>query len=153
ARRRREPDVTEARKDEAHMSPNWEVKAERIAGTELRDVRNIVTGNGITTELFRQDWGVASAEVAQIIYVSLRPGALSAWHKHDLQTDHLFAVEGTLRTVLYDGRDDSPTRGLVNVHLQSRARPFLLIVPPGVWHGLQVLGNETAAFVNFFDHQ
>ncbi|HEX4624111.1 MAG TPA: hypothetical protein VH231_06615 [Solirubrobacteraceae bacterium] len=38
------------------MSRNWDVSSDRIAGTELRDVRNIITGNGITAELFRQDW-------------------------------------------------------------------------------------------------
>jgi len=135
------------------MSRNWDVSSDRIAGTELRDVRNIITGNGITTELFRQDWGVVDAEVVQIIHVSLRPGALSAWHKHERQTDHIFVVGGHLRTALYDGREDSPTYQMVNVHHQSRERPFLLILPPGVWHGLQVLGNETASFVNFFDHQ
>jgi dTDP-4-dehydrorhamnose 3,5-epimerase len=30
-------------------------------------------------------------------------------------------------------------------------RPTLVVIPPGVWHGLQVLSAEAATFVNFFD--
>jgi dTDP-4-dehydrorhamnose 3,5-epimerase len=42
---------------------------------------------------------------------------------------------------------------MVNVLQLSRARPTLVIVPPGIWHGLQAVGAEPGQFVNFFDHQ
>jgi dTDP-4-dehydrorhamnose 3,5-epimerase len=145
--------VTPAEKDPPHVSPDWEIAADRIDGVVTRDVRNIVTANGITTEVFRQDWGVVGADVVHMIFVTLRAGALSAWHMHKRKTDHLFVVGGHLRAVLYDGREDSPTYEMVNVLHLSRLRPTLAIVPPGVWHGLQTLGSEPGSFVNFFDRQ
>jgi dTDP-4-dehydrorhamnose 3,5-epimerase len=64
-------------------------------------------------------------------------------------TDRLFVSQGQLKVVLYDARDDSATKGtLMEVHAGD-ARPSLLIVPPGVWHGLQSLGNVDALVLNF----
>ena len=42
-----------ARKDAAHMSRDWVVDRRLIAGVKVREVRSVVTANGITTELFR----------------------------------------------------------------------------------------------------
>ena len=135
------------------MTREWERREERIAGVEVREVRNIVTGNGITTELFRKDWGIVGSEVTAMIHVTLRPGAISAWHMHKLKTDHLFAVAGAIRAVLYDDRPGSATNGRVDVLNLSPMRPMLVVIPPAVWHGIQVLGNEPGAFVNFFDRE
>ena len=60
-------------------------------------------------------------------------------------------VSGTLRVVLYDDREDSSTRGGVNVVNVSNVRPTLLVVPPGVWHGVKNLGVGMVNFVNYFD--
>jgi dTDP-4-dehydrorhamnose 3,5-epimerase len=145
--------VRSAAKDAAHMTPGWDVVAEHIDGVRTREVKHIVTGNGVTTELFRKDWGIAEAEITAMIHVSLRPGVVSAWHMHKLKTDHLFTVGGTLRAVLYDGREGSPSRGRVDVLNLSPMRPTLVVIPPGVWHGIQSLGPEPGCFVNFFDRE
>ena len=144
-------DATLGQKDAPHITPEWQLTAERIDGVRTREVGNIVTANGETTELFRKDWGITCAEVVAMIHASLRPGAISAWHMHRLKTDHLFVVGGALRAVLYDGRNGSPTRGRVDVFHLSPMRPMLVVIPPEVWHGFEVLGNQAARFVNFFD--
>jgi cystathionine beta-lyase len=33
----------------------------------------------------------------------------------------------------------------------DRARPMLVTIPPGIWHGVQNLGASDCAFLNFFD--
>ena len=143
--------ITSATKDQPHVSPDWDVSMDLIDGVVTREVRNIVTANGITTEVYRKDWGVVGSEVVHAIHVSLRPGALSAWHMHERKTDHLFTVAGHLRAVLYDDRDGSPTRGRVNVLHLSPLRPTLVVIPPRVWHGIKNLAGEPSTFVNYFD--
>jgi dTDP-4-dehydrorhamnose 3,5-epimerase len=138
-------------KDEAHISPEWEVRRDLIAGVDLREVRHVVTRNGITTEVHRRDWGVSIGDVEQIIHVTLRPGALSAWHMHELKTDHLFVVSGMAKVVLFDGRVDSPTSGQIDELICSAMRPTLLVIPPMVWHGIHNTGSEPLSFVNYFD--
>ncbi len=67
------------------------------------------------TELFRTDWQLLETPVEQIIHVAFRLGAVSAWHMHRRQIDHFFVVAGTIKVVLYDGRDDSPTKARLQV--------------------------------------
>ena len=141
-----------AEQDRQTVAADWSSTAPLIDGVRTIEVRNVVTQNGITTEVFRRDWPLGEAEITHAIHVHLRAGALSGWHSHRLKTDHLFVVSGLIRAVLYDDRPDSPTRGMVNELFLSHARPQLVVIPPLVFHALQVLGSEPAAFVNYFDH-
>lgn len=122
-----------------------------IDGVACREVRNIVTANGVTTELYRSDWGFVDGTVEQAIHVALRGGAISAWHQHRERWDYLFVVTGHLRVVLFDPREGSSTRGQVDVFHLSPQRPMLTAVPPFVWHGVQNLSTGSSSFVNFFD--
>ncbi len=138
-------------KDAAHLTPEWDRVEDHIDGVRTREVKNIVTGNGTTVEVYREDWGIATAAVTAMIHVTLRPGAVSAWHMHQHKTDHLFVIGGLIRAVLYDDRDGSTSKGRVEVLNLSPMRPTLVVIPPRVWHGIQVLSAEPGTFVNFFD--
>ena len=138
-------------KDDAHITAEWVVKAAHIDGVRTHDVRNIVTANGITTELYRPDWGIVDGSVQQTIHVALRGRAVSAWHQHRLRWDYVFVVGGHIRIVLFDPREDSATKGKVDVFHLSPARPTLLSIPPWVWHGVQNLSLDVSSFVNMFD--
>jgi dTDP-4-dehydrorhamnose 3,5-epimerase len=145
--------IVSAVKDEPHVTPDWDIALDLIDGVRTREVRNIVTANGITTEVHRDDWGIVDGGVEQVIHVSLRAGAISAWHMHERKTDHLMVVSGHLRAVLYDGREESPSAGRLNVLHLSVARPTLVVIPPRVWHGIQNLADSPSTFVNYFDLQ
>jgi dTDP-4-dehydrorhamnose 3,5-epimerase len=142
---------TPPQKDQALAPPRSNVRAGSIDGVLLREGSNIVTRNGHTTEVFSSPWELPVDEVRHVIHVSLRPAAISAWHMHREQTDQIVATAGMLRVVLYDGRD-SPTKGNIDVFELSPMRPTLLLIPPGVWHGVQnTLASEFSSFVNLFD--
>jgi dTDP-4-dehydrorhamnose 3,5-epimerase len=53
-----------------------------------------------------------------------------------------------VRTVLYDGRADSPTFGRYEVHNLTSASSGLLLIPPGVLHASQNWGEDEAAIMN-----
>ena len=140
-----------ATKDKGHVSPNWDFTYDLIDGVRMKDVRNIVTKNGVTRELFRPDWGVTGGTVQHMIHVGLRSHAISAWHMHEIQTDHIYPINGLGKLVLFDDRAQSKTRGKVNAFNVSPMRPTLFVVPPGVWHGLQNMDTPEFQFINFFD--
>jgi dTDP-4-dehydrorhamnose 3,5-epimerase len=133
------------------VRPDGSPIVELIEGIKLKEMPNVITRNGVTTEVFRSEWKLDGGTVAQIIHVWLRPRAISAWHCHALQTDRIFVTDGTIKLALFDARGESPTRGRVTVLTLSRLRPTLVVVPPGVWHGLENLEQTPSAFVNFFD--
>ncbi len=64
------------------------------------------------------------------------PGRVVAWHRHQKQTDHWFVIKGNLKVGLLD--DDGNHKW---VYLGDNARRVLSI-PPGVWHGYMVMGDE-----------
>ncbi len=71
------------------------------------------------------------------------PGRIVAWHRHQRQTDNWLVVKGNLKVGLMD--DDRNVRW---VYLSEHDRRTLRI-PPGVWHGFMVLGNEEAILVYY----
>jgi dTDP-4-dehydrorhamnose 3,5-epimerase len=143
--------VTAARKDAAHIDREWVVDRQLIEGVRCREVRNVVTANGTTTELYRPDWDIVDGTVQQAIHVTLRGRAISAWHQHRNRWDFLFVVGGHVRVVLFDPREDSTTLGQVDVFHLSPYRPMLLAIPPFVWHGVENLSTDVSCFVNLFD--
>jgi len=138
-------------KDRAHINEEWVIDRRLIDGVAIREVRSVITANSVTTEICRSDWGVVEGAIEQTIHVAMRGGAVSAWHQHRHRWDYLFVIGGHLRIVLYDPREESPTRGQVDVFHLSPNRPQLLAVPPAVWHGVQNLSNDVSSFVNLFN--
>ena len=137
-----------AQKDSQQISEDWQVLAESIDGVSVREVRHVPRDHGVITEIFRPEWDPTGAPVVHIYQSRLFPGAIGAWSCHMRTTDRLFVNQGHLKIVLYDARDDSGTKGrLMELHAGD-VRPALLIIPPGVWHGVQCLGSVDALFLN-----
>ncbi len=81
-------------------------------------------------------------EIKQTSYSETLPGVIKAFHWHKRQWDVWFLVKGSAQVVLYDLRDNSPTKGQTDI-LYPNARNMLLIaIPPGVAHGYRVLGTQ-----------
>ncbi len=143
---------TAPQKDQPLAAPRSGIRAGSIDGVLLREGSNIVTRNGHTTEVYSSPWGLPVEAVEHVIHVSLKPAAISAWHLHRAQTDQIVPVSGMLKVVLYDPREEASSRGRVDVFHLSPMRPSLLLIPPGVWHGVQnMLASEFSAFINLFD--
>jgi dTDP-4-dehydrorhamnose 3,5-epimerase len=123
----------------------------RISGVQVVELGNVITRSGWMTELFRTDWPAVGIAVRQINWVALNPGAVTDWHCHTGQTDHLIGVGGNIKLALWDGRKDSPTKGATDVFRLGAMRPLMVIVPSGVWHGLRNESGETAGYINVID--
>jgi dTDP-4-dehydrorhamnose 3,5-epimerase len=53
-----------------------------------------------------------------------------------------------MKVALYDGREGSPTRGVVNEFIIGERNPMLIKIPPLVYHGFKCVGIEEALIVN-----
>ena len=139
-------------KDGQSITQDWTfVTADLIEGVALKEIRNVPKQNGYLTEIFRQDWFDGLEHVDQIFQVVLFPGGLSAWHAHAKTTDRLFVSDGLVRVALYDDRPESSTRGRINEFRLGTIRPGLVAIPPGVWHGVQNIGDRTSTILNIVD--
>jgi dTDP-4-dehydrorhamnose 3,5-epimerase len=138
-------------RDAQSVTCEWDVLQDFIDGVRLKSVRHVAKNGGWLTELFRRDWQLDDGVVDQVFQVCLYSGQISAWHAHRLTKDRLFASHGQMKVVLYDARQSSPTHQRLNEFVLGTVRPALLVVPPGVWHGIQAIGDERAVMINMVD--
>ena len=140
--------IQTAKKDPQIISEDWHVFKDIIHGVHIKEVLHVPRDHGVITEVFRPEWDPTGMPVVHIYQSRLFPGAIGAWSCHTRTVDRLFVNQGRLKAVLYDGREDSPTYGKINeVHLGDE-RPALIVIPMGVWHGLQNLGSSDALVLN-----
>jgi dTDP-4-dehydrorhamnose 3,5-epimerase len=140
-----------ATKDEQSVTSDWTVLQDLIDGVGLIEVRNVIRDSGHLTEVLRRDWFGADVEIDQVFQITLSPHGVSAWHVHLDTTDRLFVNAGQVKIVLYDARPESPTHGQVNEFRLGERRPGLVIVPPGVWHGIKNLDQTESRVLNLVD--
>lgn len=140
-----------AARDGKSVTSDWlPVSRPTLEGVQVIESRWVIKSNGRLVELFRRDW-LGDAHVDQVFHVVLNGHGLSAWHAHERTLDRLFVASGHVRAVLFDPRTGSPTCGRVAEFLLDASRPQLLVVPPGIWHGVQNLDREPAILVNMPD--
>jgi dTDP-4-dehydrorhamnose 3,5-epimerase len=121
----------------------------RIEGVELFRVTPYVDHRGSLTEVVNFDHPFWREEVVYAYCFTIAPGRIKGWGMHKLQSDRYFLVRGSVRTVLYDGREGSSTLERYEVHNLTAANSGLLLIPPGVWHASQNWGEDEAAVMNF----
>jgi len=119
-----------------------------IDGVEVRDLRFLPDERGWLIELLRSDWEVYQ-KFGQAYATACYPGVIKAWHYHKIQTDHFTCIAGMAKLALYDARENSPTKGMINEFYLGKFNPILVKIPNNVYHGFMAVGNETVTIVNF----
>ncbi len=120
-----------------------------IEGVAVRELKRNVDDRGYLMEVLRSDWGDVFRRFGQA-YVSLNyPGVIRAWHWHKKQWDVFVCLVGTIKVPLYDGREESGTRGRIEEFVIGEHRPAAVLIPPGVYHGYRTLGTTPSLLLNF----
>ncbi len=119
-----------------------------LCGVKVQKLRLIPDERGWLMEMMRRDWEVFD-KFGQAYVTACYPGVIKAWHYHKLQVDHFACVYGIAKLALYDSREDSPTRGMINEFYIGTLNPILVKIPSLVYHGFTAVGNEIAMIVNF----
>ena len=118
-----------------------------IDGVIVKKLKPIPDERGRLMEILRCD-DPFFQKFGQVYMTTAYPGVVKAWHYHKKQTDHFCCVKGTMKVVLYDARDGSPTQGEVNEFFMGEHNPILVVIPQGVYHGMKGVGTEEALIIN-----
>lgn len=123
-----------------------------IDGVLVQDLGWFTDQRGSLAVLLRDDQReLAGERIGQVYVTTVLPGVVKAWHKHGEQTDRMVGLVGRTLLVLIDGRDDSPSRGrMIDLVLGDR-HSVLVLIPPGVWHGLKAIGDGESMVLNMPD--
>lgn len=118
-----------------------------IEGVATKDLIAHPDERGRLWEILRSDDDIFQ-QFGQVYITTAFPGVVKAWHAHRLQTDFFTVVSGLAKFVLYDMREDSPTRGEIAEFFIGRDNLQLITIPPGVYHGFKNVGREELLALN-----
>src|SRR5262249_22460893 len=119
-----------------------------IDGLIVRPARPQEDKRGEIVEIFDPAWGIQPDPLVYVYASSIRPGAIKGWIVHRHQDDRIFHAAGVVRWAFFDDREGSPTHGLVNVLTFSERTRSLIVIPRGVYHAVENIGQTDAFFVN-----
>lgn len=118
-----------------------------IESVRLKPLRVMCDERGRLMEMLRSDDELFKG-FGQTYMTTAYPGVVKAWHYHRKQWDHFVVVSGMMKIVLFDSREDSPTKGVVNEFFLGAHNPALLQIPPLVYHGFKCISEHEAIVIN-----
>ncbi len=118
-----------------------------IRDVAIKKLRVIPDERGRLMEILRSDDELFS-KFGQVYVTTAYPGVVKGWHYHKKQTDHFAVISGMIKLVLYDGREDSPTKGEINEFFLGEHNPALVKIPQLVYHGFKCIGEQEAICIN-----
>jgi dTDP-4-dehydrorhamnose 3,5-epimerase len=118
-----------------------------IEGTLLKDLTVHKDDRGRLFEILRSDNEIFD-KFGQIYMTVCSPGWVKGWHYHKKQTDLFCVIRGKGRIVLFDRRPNSKTHSEVNEYVMTGDSPQLLVIPSGVVHGFESIGDGECWIIN-----
>jgi dTDP-4-dehydrorhamnose 3,5-epimerase len=118
-----------------------------IEGVKQKKLRVIPDERGRLMEVLRSDDELFS-KFGQVYITTAYPGVVKGWHYHKKQIDNFAVVKGMIKLVLYDPREDSPTKGEINEFFLGEYNPMLIQIPNWVYHGFKCVSEEEAICLN-----
>lgn len=76
---------------------------------------------------------------------------IKGWKKHQKMTMNLVVPQGSIKFVIYDDRENSPTQGIFQSLILSADNYCRLTVPPQVWMAFEGIGQDLNLLMNVAD--
>jgi dTDP-4-dehydrorhamnose 3,5-epimerase len=118
-----------------------------IDGVKTKQLKVIPDERGRLMEILRSDDSLFE-KFGQVYMTTTYPGVVKAWHLHKKQTDNVACIQGMIKLVIFDPRENSPTRRELNEFYLGTHNPLLVQIPTGVFHGWACVSEEEAIVVN-----
>jgi dTDP-4-dehydrorhamnose 3,5-epimerase len=118
-----------------------------INGVKIKKIILNTDERGDFREILRVNEGLVD-RIQQVSIGRTLPGIIKAFHWHKNQEDVFYVSRGNIQLVLYDPRENSPTRGLIQeILLGESHEPQAVLIPRRVLHGYQTIGIKEAEVV------
>ncbi|MCG3172322.1 MAG: hypothetical protein GMKNLPBB_00470 [Myxococcota bacterium] len=131
------------------FSPEDKGRKGKIHDVIVKPLRVIPDERGRLMEILRvDDEQFPQFKFGQVYMTTQYPGVTKAWHYHLKQDDYMTCVHGMVKLVLYDDREESPTRGVIQEIFVGVHHPVLVYIPRRVYHGWKGVSEFEAIVVN-----
>lgn len=121
-----------------------------IQGVVVVPLRRIPDERGTIYHMLRRD-DPHFIDFGEIYFTSIYRGVVKGWHRHTEMTLNYACIQGRIKLVLYDGREGSPSLGVLQELFLGPDDYSLVVIPPGVWTGMKGM-TEVALVANCATH-
>jgi dTDP-4-dehydrorhamnose 3,5-epimerase len=118
-----------------------------IDGVKINPLAIIPDERGMIVKMLRCDDTIFQG-FGEIYFSMIYPGVVKGWHIHKKMTLNYAVVSGFIKLVLYDDRENSPTKGELQEIFLGRENYKLVTIPPLVWNGFKGIGTEPSIVAN-----
>ena len=84
----------------------------------------------------------------EIYFSCAWPGTVKAWHIHTSMTINNAVISGRAKLVMYDLRENSPTKGVLQEVCLGEDNYVLVQIPPGIANGYKAFGDKMVVLAN-----
>jgi len=84
----------------------------------------------------------------EIYFSCAWPGTIKAWHIHKSMTINNAVMVGRAKLVMYDLRENSPTKGVLQEVFFGEDNYCLVQMPPGIANGYKAYGDKMVVLAN-----
>ena len=91
-------------------------------------------------------------QFGEIYFTTVYQGVVKGWHRHREMTLNYACIHGRVKLALFDERDGSPSRGVVQEVFLGPDNHGLVVIPPGIWTGLKGMSQPFAIVANCCTH-
>lgn len=121
-----------------------------LAGVVVQPLDIVRDARGDILRMLRSD-NPLFGPIHEVYFSYVNPGVIKAWKRHLLMTQRFAVPVGMIELILFDERDDSSTRGQLQVVQLGIESYSLIVIPPLVWYGFRGLSENPAMIVNCAD--
>jgi dTDP-4-dehydrorhamnose 3,5-epimerase len=121
-----------------------------IEGVKLTPLKQFHDERGKIMHMFKSS-DPHFKSFGEIYFSCINPGVIKGWHIHRDMTLNYAVPHGMIKFVLYDQRENSPTKGEIQEIYMGPTNYCMVTVPPGVWNGFKGISTEMAIVANCTD--
>lgn len=97
--------------------------------------------HGIRSDNILNDFG-------EVYFKKLYQGVINGWHVHEKLILNYICISGMIKLVLYDMRENSPTKGKLQEIFFGEDNYCLVHIPPGIANGSKGIWSPYSILVN-----
>jgi dTDP-4-dehydrorhamnose 3,5-epimerase len=128
-------------------SPGTASGSRAIEGVSITPLRRLPDERGAIFHMLRAD-DPEFERFGEIYFSLVYPGVVKAWHLHHRMTLNYAVPVGMVKLVLYDGRRNSASEGVLTELFVGEQNYVRVTIPPGVWNGFKGMGTTPALVAN-----
>lgn len=120
-----------------------------IAGVQVLPLKQFRDSRGAVFHMMRSTDSSFSS-VKEVYFSQVNRDVIKGWKLNDEKINHFAVPQGTLKVVIYDGRQDSQTYGEVDEFIlgEEADNYQLLIIPAELWYSFKGISENPALIAN-----